>query len=96
MGEPPPSTTTKRLPFIVHVLHGRWFSLFASFLVMTGAGATYLFSVYSKDIKSSLGYDQTTLNLLGANSQNFANTGALVTSVSNFPESRGVVLGLLK
>lgn len=126
---------------------------------MTGAGATYLFGVYSKDIKSSLGYDQTTLNLLGffkdlganvgvlsgliaeitptwfvlllgsglnfvgyfmiwlavtnriakpkiwqmclyicigANSQNFANTGALVTSVSNFPESRGVVLGLLK
>nr|GEU63391.1 protein nuclear fusion defective 4 [Tanacetum cinerariifolium] len=159
MGEPPPSTTTKRLPFLVHVLHGRWFSLFASFLVMTGAGATYLFGVYSKDIKSSLGYDQTTLNLLGffkdlganvgvlsgliaeitptwfvlllgsglnfagyfmiwlavtnriakpkiwqmclyicigANSQNFANTGALVTSVSNFPESRGVVLGLLK
>lgn len=33
---------------------------------------------------------------IGANSQNFANTGALVTSVSNFPESRGVVLGLLK
>ncbi|PWA87666.1 Major facilitator superfamily domain, general substrate transporter [Artemisia annua] len=159
MGEPPPSTTTKTLPFLVHVLHGRWFSLFASFLVMTGAGATYLFGVYSKDIKSSLGYDQTTLNLLGffkdlganvgvlsgliaeitptwfvlllgsglnfagyfmiwlavtnriakpkiwqmclyicigANSQNFANTGALVTSVSNFPESRGVVLGLLK
>ncbi|XP_076938018.1 protein NUCLEAR FUSION DEFECTIVE 4-like [Bidens hawaiensis] len=154
MGEPP-----LPLPFAVHVIRGRWFSLFASFLVMTGAGATYLFGVYSKEIKSSLGYDQTTLNLLGffkdlganvgvpsgliaeitptwfvlllgsalnftgyfmiwlavtnriskpkvwqmclyicigANSQNFANTGALVTSVSNFPESRGVVLGLLK
>nr|XP_043632301.1 protein NUCLEAR FUSION DEFECTIVE 4 [Erigeron canadensis] len=161
--EPPPSATTaganKNLPFVVHLVRGRWFSLFASFLVMTGAGATYLFGVYSKEIKSSLGYDQTTLNLLGffkdlganvgvmsgliaevtptwfvlllgsalnftgyfmiwlavtnkiakpkvwqmclyicigANSQNFANTGALVTSVSNFPESRGVVLGLLK
>ncbi|KAI3799353.1 hypothetical protein L1987_34647 [Smallanthus sonchifolius] len=162
-----PSTTTAGavagggigLPFAVHVVRGRWFLLFASFLVMTGAGATYLFGVYSKEIKSSLGYDQTTLNLLGffkdlganvgvlsgliaevtptwfvlllgsalnfggyfmiwlavtnriskpkvwqmciyicvgANSQNFANTGALVTSVSNFPESRGVVLGLLK
>ncbi|KAD7479694.1 hypothetical protein E3N88_02830 [Mikania micrantha] len=153
------SGTCKGLPFLVHVLRGRWFSLFASFLVMTGAGATYLFGVYSKEIKSSLGYDQTTLNLLGffkdlganvgvlsgliaevtptwfvlllgsalnfggyfmiwlavtnriskpkvwqmclyicvgANSQNFANTGALVTSVSNFPENRGVVLGLLK
>ncbi|KAJ6395305.1 hypothetical protein OIU77_020547 [Salix suchowensis] len=33
---------------------------------------------------------------IGANSQNFANTGALVTCVKNFPESRGVMLGLLK
>ncbi|ONI00907.1 hypothetical protein PRUPE_6G110900 [Prunus persica] len=147
------------LPFAVHVVQGRWFSVFASFLIMAGAGATYLFGVYSKQIKSSLGYDQTTLNLLGffkdlganvgvlsgligevtptwfvlligsamnfagyfmiwlavtakipkpkvwhmclyicigANSQNFANTGALVTCVKNFPASRGVMLGLLK
>lgn len=147
------------LRFSVHVVRGRWFSLFASFLIMAGAGATYLFGVYSKEIKASLGYDQTTLNLLGffkdlganvgvlsgliaevtptwfvlligsamnfagyfmiwlavtgkiakpkvwqmciyiclgANSQNFANTGALVTSVRNFPENRGVMLGLLK
>lgn len=147
------------VPFVVHVVRGRWFSLFASFLVMAGAGATYLFGVYSKEIKATLGYDQTTLNLLGffkdlganvgvlsglvdevaptwlvlligaamnfggyfmiylsvtsrvpkpkvwqmclyicvgANSQNFANTGALVTSVRNFPESRGIMLGLLK
>lgn len=118
-----------------------------------------MFSLYSSNIKSSLHYDQTTLNLLsfakdlggnvgviaglvnevtpvfvvlligafmnfsgyfviwlavtsriskpqvwqmcvyiciGANSQSFANTGALVTAVKNFPESRGVVLGLLK
>uniref|UniRef100_A0A5B7AL14 Uncharacterized protein n=1 Tax=Davidia involucrata TaxID=16924 RepID=A0A5B7AL14_DAVIN len=145
--------------FAIHVVKGRWFSLFASFLVMYGAGATYLFGVYSKEIKASLGYDQTTLNLLGffkdlganvgilagliaevtptwfviligsamnftgyfmiwlavtgkiakpqvwqmclyiyigANSQNFANTGALVTSVRNFPEGRGIMLGLLK
>lgn len=139
--------------------NGRWFMVFASFLIMACAGATYLFGTYSKDIKSTLGYDQTTLNLLGffkdlganvgvlsgliaevtptwfvltigsamnfvgyfmiwltvtgkvakpkvwqmclyicigANSQNFANTGALVTCVKNFPESRGVMLGLLK
>ncbi|KAF7121486.1 hypothetical protein RHSIM_Rhsim13G0100100 [Rhododendron simsii] len=130
--------------FAVQVVRGRWFSLFASFLIMAGAGATYLFGVYSKEIKSSLGYDQTTLNLLGffkdlgANigvlsgliaevtptwvvlligsamnffgyfmiflsvtgripkPKNFANTGALVTSVRNFPESRGIMLGLLK
>ncbi|XP_057781850.1 protein NUCLEAR FUSION DEFECTIVE 4 [Salvia miltiorrhiza] len=148
-----------RLRFAAHVIRGRWFSLFASFLIMAGAGATYLFGVYSKEIKASLGYDQTTLNLLGffkdlganfgvlsgliaevtptwfvllvgsamnftgyfmiwlavtgriaapkvwqmclyicigANSQNFANTGALVTSVRNFPESRGSMIGLLK
>lgn len=141
------------------IITGRWFMVFASFLIMSAAGATYMFGLYSADIKSSLGYDQTTLNLLsffkdlganvgilsglinevtppyvvlsigavlnffgyfmiwlavtkkistpqiwhmclyiciGANSQSFANTGALVTCVKNFPESRGVVLGLLK
>ncbi|XP_042512683.1 uncharacterized protein LOC122087574 [Macadamia integrifolia] len=141
------------------ILSGRWFMVFASFLIMSAAGATYMFGLYSNVIKTSLGYDQTTLNLLsffkdvggnvgilsglinevtppwvvlvigavmnfsgylmiwlavkgtiprpqvwhmclyiclGANSQSFANTGALVTCVKNFPESRGVVLGLLK
>ncbi|KAK9691188.1 hypothetical protein RND81_09G181900 [Saponaria officinalis] len=145
--------------FAEQVVKGRWFTVFASFLIMAGAGATYLFGIYSKDIKSTLGYTQSTLNLLGffkdlganvgvfsgliaeiiptwavlligsamnfvgyfmiwmavsgrisrpnvwemcayicigANSQNFANTGALVTCVKNFPESRGIMLGLLK
>ncbi|KAF3635459.1 putative E3 ubiquitin-protein ligase ARI9-like [Capsicum annuum] len=156
------STTTESgglLQFTLHVVRGRWFSLFASFLIMSGAGATYLFGSYSEEIKTALGYDQTTLVLLGffkdfganigvisgliaevsptwfvllvgaamnftgyfmiwlsvvgkiskpkvwqmciyiclgANSQNFANTGALVTSVRNFPESRGNMIGLLK
>ncbi|CAH1435715.1 unnamed protein product [Lactuca virosa] len=143
----------------LHVVTGRWFMVFACLLIMSVAGATYIFAIYSGDIKSSLGYDQSTLNLLstfkdlggnvgiisglineisppwvvlllgaamnfsgyfmiwlavtgkiakppvwqmclficiGANSQTFANTGALVTCVQNFPESRGVVLGLLK
>ncbi|KAL8247299.1 hypothetical protein R6Q59_008515 [Mikania micrantha] len=160
MGKQPSTGDGNRLlQFTVHVVTGRWFSLFASFLLMAVAGANYLFGVYSKQIKSSLGYDQTTINLLGfykdlgsnvgilsglvaeltptwfvlllgsllnfggyfmiwlavtdriskpkvwqmclyicigANSQNFSNTGALMTSVSNFPENRGVVLGLLK
>ncbi|KAH0712791.1 hypothetical protein KY289_008750 [Solanum tuberosum] len=159
MGEMPMGKSHEILQFTNHVIQGRWFSLFASFLIMAGAGATYLFGTYSKEIKSSLGYDQTTLNLLGffkdlganvgvfsgllaevtptwfvllvgasmnfigyfmiwfsvvgkiqkpnvwlmcmyiclgANSQNFANTGALVTSVKNFPESRGNLIGLLK
>ncbi|XP_021893389.1 protein NUCLEAR FUSION DEFECTIVE 4-like [Carica papaya] len=143
----------------VQVITGRWFMVFASLLIMAVSGATYMFGLYSNDIKTSLGYDQTTLNLLsffkdlganvgvlsglinevtppwvvlsigalmnfsgyiliwlavtrripqpkvwqmciyicvGANSQSFANTGALVTCVNNFPESRGSVLGLLK
>ncbi|KAL2936345.1 Protein NUCLEAR FUSION DEFECTIVE 4 [Bienertia sinuspersici] len=147
------------LHFMVRAITGRWFMVFSTLLVMSAAGATYMFGLYSPDIKSSLGYDQSTLNLLsffkdlgatvgipsgllmeiappwvvlvvgallnffgyfmvwlavsghiakpavwqmclyicvGANSQAFANTGALVTCVKNFPESRGVVLGLLK
>ncbi|OAY45820.1 hypothetical protein MANES_07G094400v8 [Manihot esculenta] len=145
--------------FTIQVITGRWFMVFASLLIMAASGATYMFGLYSGDIKTALGYDQTTLNLLsffkdlganigvlsglinevtppwvvlsmgavlnffgyfmlwlavtgkitgvhvwhmclymwiGANSQSFANTGSLVTCVKNFPESRGVVLGILK
>lgn len=158
-----PNASSRRgfdaLGLAVQVVRGRWFMVFASLLIMSAAGATYIFSIYSKDIKSSLGYSQQTLNTLsffkdlganvgilsglineitppwvvlslgavmnlfgylmiylaitsriarpavwqmcvyiciGANSQSFANTGALVTCVKNFPESRGIVLGLLK
>ncbi|KAF8369700.1 hypothetical protein HHK36_032280 [Tetracentron sinense] len=161
MGEAAMSCSGGREVFrlAAHVVRGRWFMVFASFLIMSGAGATYVFSTYSKEIKVSLGYDQTTLNLLsffkdlganvgvlsgliaevtqpwfgilvgsvmnfagyfmiwlavtgkiakpqvwqmciyicvGANSQNFSNTGALVTCVKNFPVSRSMILGLLK
>jgi hypothetical protein len=144
---------------IIQVITGRWFVVFASFLIMSASGATYMFGFYSGTIKTALGYDQTTLNLLsffkdlggnlgifsglineitppyvvlamgsvlnffgyfmiwlavtkkiskpkvwqmclyiciGANSQSFSNTGSLVTCVKNFPETRGVVLGILK
>ncbi|KAL2250670.1 UNVERIFIED_CONTAM: hypothetical protein Sindi_2189300 [Sesamum indicum] len=143
----------------LEVLTSRWFMVFACLLIMSMSGATYIFGIYSNDIKTSLGYDQTTLNLIGffkdlggnigvmsgvinevtppwvvlaigvamnfsgyfmiwlavtgriakprvwemclyicigANSQTFSNTGALVTCVKNFPESRGIVIGLLK
>ncbi|CAM8964769.1 unnamed protein product [Rhodiola kirilowii] len=143
----------------IQILNGRWFMVFACLLVMATSGAVYTFSIYSSDLKSSLHYDQTTLNLLGfakdfganfgiisgliyeitppwvvlslgavfnfsgylmiwlavegkipkpalwqmcvyiglgANSVAYANTGALITCVKNFPESRGVVLGMLK
>ncbi|CAD6215011.1 unnamed protein product [Miscanthus lutarioriparius] len=152
-----PQVLTAR--FVRQVVLGRWFMVFACLLILSASGATYIFSIYSKVLKSSLGYDQRTLNTLsffkdlganvgvisglinevtppwvvlamgaamnlagylmiylaidgrtarppvwlmciyicvGSNSQSFANTGALVTCVKNFPESRGVVLGLLK
>ncbi|WVZ74305.1 hypothetical protein U9M48_022506 [Paspalum notatum var. saurae] len=145
--------------FARQVVLGRWFMVFACVLILSASGATFIFGMYSKVLKSSLGYDQRTLNTLaffkdlgynvgilaglinevtppwvglsigaalnlfgylmvylaidgrtarppvwlmciyicvGANSQSFANTCALVTCVKNFPESRGVVLGLLK
>ncbi|XP_019152286.1 PREDICTED: uncharacterized protein LOC109149097 isoform X1 [Ipomoea nil] len=141
------------------IIAGRWFMVFSCLLILSVSGGTYIFGLYSEDIKKTLGYDQTTLNLIsffkelganigiisglinevtppwvvlllgaamnfsgyffiwlavsghianpqvwwmclcicvGANSQTFANTGALVTCVKNFPESRGIVIGLLK
>ncbi|CAN6309833.1 unnamed protein product [Urochloa humidicola] len=155
----PGADAASTMRFARHVVRGRWFMFFASILIMAAAGGTYIFGIYSKAVKSSLGYDQQTLNTLsffkdvganvgilpglinevtppwvvlasgagmnlvgylmiylavsgrtsrppvwlmcvyiavGANSQSFANTGALVTAVKNFPEDRGVVLGLLK
>ncbi|XP_028788966.1 uncharacterized protein LOC114744995 [Neltuma alba] len=145
--------------FTLQLLTGRWFMIFSSFLIMSFSGASYMFALYSRDIKSVLGYDQSTLNLLsffkdlgshigilsgllnevtppfvvvsigavlnffgyfmiwlavnrkfphppgvplmafyvfiGANSHCSTNTGVVVTSVKNFPGSRGIVIGML-
>ncbi|XP_074362023.1 protein NUCLEAR FUSION DEFECTIVE 4-like [Apium graveolens] len=149
----------EKLSLGFNVVKGRWFTIFATSLIMSVNGSTYMFGLYSSDIKSSLGYDQTTLNLvsffkdlggnlgiisglmyeftppwillvigaimnftgyfliwlavtghtakphvwqmclyiwIGADSQAFASTGSLITTVKNFPESRGIVLGLFK
>ncbi|KAG2723429.1 hypothetical protein I3760_02G170400 [Carya illinoinensis] len=143
--------------FASQVLRGRWLMVFATFILMSVSGASYSFGLYSNDIKSTLGYDQSTLNLLsffkdlgsnvglvsglineitptwvvlsvgaafsfcgyfmlwlavtqkiarpkvwhmcfyifiGGNAHTFTNTGALITCVKNFPESRGVVIGV--
>ncbi|KAJ1375357.1 Nodulin-like [Sesbania bispinosa] len=145
--------------FVLHSIKGRWFSLYAAFLIMAGSGTVYLFGTYSTELIVSIGYDQSELRKLtfykdfgsnfavlngllaeiapswlllllsagmnfwgyfmiwlavtkkiakpeiwqmcffifiGANAPNFSGTRAIVTSVRNFPESRGVVLGLLK
>lgn len=39
--------------------------VFASLLIMYVAGTSHMFGLYSNDNKSTLGYEQTTLNLLG-------------------------------
>ncbi|XP_030931163.1 uncharacterized protein LOC115957065 [Quercus lobata] len=143
----------------LQILKGRRLLMFGSLLIMNSAGLSYIFGLYSSEIKSSLGYDQSTLNLIsfykdlganigiisglvnevtppwvvlaigavfnfygyfmiwlgvteriakplvwhmclyiciGANSQPFINTGALVTSIKNYPESRGLLIGVLK
>lgn len=61
----------------VHVLTGRWFVVFASFLIMSAAGATYMFGLYSPEIKEELGYDQSTLNLLSFFKDVGSNVGVL-------------------
>jgi hypothetical protein len=40
------------------VLTGRWFMAFSSFMIMSVSGASYMFGLYSMEIKSALGYDQ--------------------------------------
>jgi len=145
--------------FARRVVQSRWFVVFASMVVMAASGSTYIFALYSKVLRSKLGYNQETLNKLsffkdlgtnvgiisglvqqvaptwavlligaamnlagylmiylaltgrtaeppvwlmcfyicfGANALTFSNTGALVACVKNFPESRGIVIGLLK
>lgn len=49
---------------VSRVVSGQWFMVFSALLVLSVSGATYMFGSYSQDIKDSLGYDQTTLNLL--------------------------------
>ncbi|GAU49550.1 hypothetical protein TSUD_50790 [Trifolium subterraneum] len=40
--------------FTVQFVTGRWFFVFASFLVILTAGTTYMFGLYSSDIKTAL------------------------------------------
>ncbi|GMI83370.1 PICLORAM RESISTANT30 [Hibiscus trionum] len=63
--------------FAVQILKGPWLIFFGSLLIMSAAGATYMFSLYSTEIKVSLGYDQTTLNLLSFFKDLGANVGVL-------------------
>ncbi|KAJ9684698.1 hypothetical protein PVL29_016927 [Vitis rotundifolia] len=61
----------------LQVITDRWSVVFASFLIMSAAGTTYMFGLYSSTLKSVLGYDQTTLNLLSFFKDLGANVGIL-------------------
>ncbi|KAK8553852.1 hypothetical protein V6N13_072784 [Hibiscus sabdariffa] len=50
--------------FVSDVLSSRLFMVFATLIIMSVNGSGYMFGLYSDDIKSTLGYDQTTLNLI--------------------------------
>lgn len=50
--------------FVFDVISSRLFMVFATLIIMSVNGSGYMFGLYSNDIKSTLGYDQTTLNLL--------------------------------
>ncbi|KAL4344750.1 hypothetical protein HN51_062861 [Arachis hypogaea] len=77
----------------LHVITGRWFLVFASFLIMVAARATYMFGLYSSEIKSTLGYDQTTLNLLNFFKDFDSNVGVL-SGLINELTSPWVVLAI--
>lgn len=68
----------------IQVIAGRWFVVFASFFIMAAAGATYMFGLYSPDIKAALGYDQTTLNLLSFFKDVGSNVGVLAGLINEF------------
>ncbi|XP_058074945.1 uncharacterized protein LOC131223523 [Magnolia sinica] len=152
-------STAQMMQIFIQVLCGRYFMMYASVLILSTTGTTFLFGIYSSVIKSSMAYNQQTLNTIGffkdlggnigilsgliheisppsivlaigavtnltgylmiwlsvtghiarpavwqmclyifiaANAQSFATVSALVSCVKNFPEGRGVVIGLLK
>ncbi|KAL3326843.1 hypothetical protein AABB24_037511 [Solanum stoloniferum] len=56
--------------FGLHMLVGRWFMFFASILILSVAGGTYIFGLYSEEVKISLVFGlkhySTLLNFGGA------------------------------
>ncbi|KAF8711200.1 hypothetical protein HU200_029216 [Digitaria exilis] len=61
--------------FIRQVVSGRWFTLFASLLILSSGGATYAFGIYSRDLRSAMGYDQRAIATLAFFKDLGANVG---------------------
>lgn len=79
--------------FSIRVITVQWFMFFSSLLIMSMAGATFMFGLYSGEIKSSLGYDQTTLNLLSFFKDLGGNIG-IISGLSNEITPPWVVLSM--
>ncbi|KAJ0967347.1 hypothetical protein J5N97_024264 [Dioscorea zingiberensis] len=58
--------------------------LFAAFLIMSMAGGAYIFAIYSNDLKSSLNYDQQSLNTLSFFKDLAANVGLISGLLNEF------------
>ncbi|KAG5570301.1 hypothetical protein H5410_060067 [Solanum commersonii] len=55
-----------------HVFIGRWFMVFTNLLIMSMAGETYMFGLYSDEIKSSLGLGWKCMDNFGFNQRGSA------------------------
>ena len=70
-------SSASKKSFIIQVLTGPWFMVFASFLIMSTVGTPYMFGLYSNVLKSELGYDQSTLNFVSFFKDIGTNVGVL-------------------
>ncbi|PIN06706.1 hypothetical protein CDL12_20737 [Handroanthus impetiginosus] len=78
--------------FLWQILRGPWFMLFAATLIMSAASP--MFGLYSAEIMSSLGYDQTTLNLLSFFKDVGVNAGIFSGVINEFaPPWLGLSIG---
>ncbi|PIN06387.1 hypothetical protein CDL12_21059 [Handroanthus impetiginosus] len=78
--------------FVWQILRGRWFMLFASTLITSAASP--MFGSYSAEIMSSLGYNQTTLNLLSFFKDVGVNAGIFAGVINEFaPPWLGLSIG---
>lgn len=76
----------------VRVVRGRWFTVFASFLIMSVAGGSYVFGIYSTELKSTFGYDQQTLNTLSFFKDLGGNVGIIAGLINEITSPRVILL----
>ncbi|KAJ8753503.1 hypothetical protein K2173_022744 [Erythroxylum novogranatense] len=78
-------------------LNTKWFSTVASVWIQCTSGSLYTFSIYSPILKSTQGYDQSTLDTVSVFKDIGANcgvlSGVLYTSATSDHNSSAVVLG---